>query len=151
MIRLLQKNGRMPYVEMAEAIGVTEGTIRRKFNRLVNEGIIKIAVVANPQAIGFDSPAIILIKTDPDRVLEVAERVGSLPGVRFVALTTGSTDMIIEGYWENNQALAHFLTVELGQVPGIREFSTSLVLRVVKQTYDWGVPGMKDEEDGGNG
>jgi len=147
MILLLQKNGRMPYVEMAEAIGVTEGTIRRKFNRLVSEGIIKIAVVANPHAIGFDSPAIILIKTDPHRALEVAERVSTLPGVRFVALTTGSSDLIIEGYWANNRELSQFLTVELSQVPGVREFSTSLVLKLVKQTYDWGVPGNPTGED----
>ena len=38
IIRLLQKDGRMSFVDMADQIGVTEGTIRRKFYRLVEEG-----------------------------------------------------------------------------------------------------------------
>jgi len=140
VILLMQQNGRMPYVEMAEHIGVTEGTIRRKVNRLIEEGIIKVAAVADPFAIGFDSPAIITIKTQTDRVMQVADEIGRLPGVRFVALCTGSFDIIMEGYWADNQELFRFLTQELAKVEGIREFSTSLLLQVKKQTYDWGVP-----------
>ena len=37
IIKLLQQDGRMSFVEMAERIGVTEGTIRRKFYRLGEE------------------------------------------------------------------------------------------------------------------
>lgn len=140
IILLLQKNGRMSYVEMAEHIGVAEGTIRRKVNRLVEEGIIKVAAVANPHAIGFDTPAIISIKTETGKVMEVAAELTRLPGVRFVALATGSFDVIIEGYWANNQELFHFLTQELSKVKGIREYNTSLVLQIMKQAYDWGVP-----------
>lgn len=148
IILLLQENGRMSYVEMAEIIGVTEGTIRRKVNRLVEEGIIKVAAVANPFAIGFDTPAIITIKTEQGRVLEVADQISRLPGVRFVALTTGTYDIIMEGYWANNQELSHFLTTELAGVQGVREFNTSLVLKLVKQAYDWGVPEKAVTENG---
>lgn len=140
IILLLQQNGRMSYVEVAEHIGVTEGTVRRKVNRLIEEGVIKIAAVANPFAIGFDTPAIISIKAETNRVMEVANQLRALPGVRFVALTTGSFDIIMEGYWANNQELFSFLTGELAQVSGIREYNTSLVLQIVKQAYDWGVP-----------
>lgn len=146
IILLLQQNGRMSYVDMAESIGVTEGTIRRKFHRLIDEGIIKIAAVASPFAIGFDSPAIISIKCENGKVIDVADQMRALPGVRFVALTTGSFDLIVEGYWANNQELAHFLTKELARVQGIREYSTSLLLRLVKQTYDWGVPAVEEAE-----
>lgn len=146
IILLLQQNGRMSYVEMAERIGVTEGTIRRKVNRLLEADIIKVAAVADPHAIGFDSPAIITIKAESDKVPHVAEQLALLPSVRFVALTTGSYDIIVEGYWANNQELAKFLTVELAKVKGIREYSTSLVLKILKQTYDWGVPEPEEQE-----
>jgi Lrp/AsnC family transcriptional regulator, regulator for asnA, asnC and gidA len=146
IILLLQQNGRMSYVEMAEHIGVAEGTVRRKVNRLLDEGIITIAAVANPHVIGFDSPAIISIKTETGKVTQVAEELSRLPGVRFVALTTGSFDLIMEGYWANNQELSQFLTRDLAKVQGIREYNTSLVLRILKQAYDWGVPGRPDME-----
>lgn len=140
IILLLQQNGRMSFVEMAEVVGVTEGTIRRKLHRLLEEGVIKVAAVASPFAIGFDSPAIITITAEMGKVMEVARYLGELPGVRYVALTTGTFDIVIEGYWANNQELARFLTEDLARVPGIQSYSTSLLLRVMKQAYDWGVP-----------
>jgi Lrp/AsnC family transcriptional regulator for asnA, asnC and gidA len=151
MIRLLQQNGRMSHVDMADHIGVAEGTIRRKVNRLVEEGIIKIAAVANPHAIGFDTTAIIWIKAEPGTVKEVATHLSQLPGVRFVALATGAFDVIMEGYWANNQELFQFLTEDLSKVKGIREYNTSLVLQIMKQAYDWGVPeGDQEGPDNGN-
>lgn len=150
IILLLQQNGRMSYVEMAEIIGVTEGTVRRKVNRLLEEGIIKIAAVASPFAIGFDTPAIITIKAETGKVLLVAEQLQQLPGVRFVALTTGSFDIIMEGYWANNQELSKFLIEDLSRVSGIQSYSTSLVLKLMKQAYDWGVPDNAVEQPNGD-
>jgi Lrp/AsnC family transcriptional regulator, regulator for asnA, asnC and gidA len=147
IILLLQENARRSYVDIAEKIGVTEGTIRRKVKRLVSDGIIKIAAVANPHAVGFNTPAIISIKADSDKVMSVATQLQQLKGVRFVALTTGSFDIIVEGYWANNRELANFLTIELAKVSGIREYSTALILQILKQAYDWGLPGTGDEEE----
>ncbi len=56
IIKLLQKDGRMSFVDMAEQIGVTEGTIRRKFYRLLEEGVIKIAAVTDPSRWGSTRP-----------------------------------------------------------------------------------------------
>lgn len=140
ILLLLQKDGRMSIVDIAQAIGVTEGTVRRKLARLFGEGIIKVAAVADPQAIGFNSPAIIGLKVDRGRVLEVAEAVCRLKEVRYAALTTGDNDLVIEGYWANNEELSRFLLDELPKVQGILETRTSLLLRLLKQSYDWGLP-----------
>lgn len=149
IILLLQKDGRMSYVEMAKAIGVTEGTVRRKLHRLIEEDIIKVAAVANPHALGFKAPAIIGLKVDLNRVEEIAEQLANLPGVRYVALTTGNFDIIIEGYWADNEQLSNFLLKELRTVPGVNGPQTSLLLRIVKQSYDWGVPDEPEPTNGG--
>lgn len=144
IVRKLQLDGRMPFVQLAKELGVTEGTIRRKVGRLVQDGLIRFVAVADPFAMGFDTPAIISIKAETSRVMEVAEELGKLPGVRFVALATGSFDIIVEGYWASNRHLSTFLTTELSKVKGILEYSTSLVLKIVKQSYDWGDPSDTD-------
>ena len=140
LILLLQKDGRMSNVEMAAALGVTEGTVRRKMAKLLHEGTIKVAAVANPFAIGFAAPAIISLKATAGRATEVADRVSKLPGIRFVALTTGTYDIIVEGYFRDNADLSRFLLEDLSKVDGIVESQASLVLRLIKQSYDWGVP-----------
>jgi len=148
IILLLQKDGRMSYVEMAKAIGVTEGTIRRKMHRLIEEGVIKVAAVANPYALGFKAPAIIGLHVNLDGLEETAEQLAALPGVRYVAITTGNFDIILEGYWADNEQLSNFLLKELPKVPGINGPQTSLLLRIVRQSYDWGIPGESESPGG---
>jgi Lrp/AsnC family transcriptional regulator for asnA, asnC and gidA len=59
IISLMQDDARFPFVKMAKLLGVTEGTIRRKVNRLVKEGIIKTTAIFDPYTIGFDAPAFV--------------------------------------------------------------------------------------------
>lgn len=139
IILLLQRDGRMSFVDMAKEIGVTEGTIRRKFNRLVGEGIISIAAVADPFKVGFETPAFIGLKVDAARLEEVVERVAALPQIRYVTICTGEHDVMAEGYFASNQELSRFIIEELGKIEGIRDITTSLILRIAKQTFSWGV------------
>ncbi len=139
IILLLQRDGRMSFVDMAKEIGVTEGTIRRKFNRLVSEGIIHIAAIADPFKVGFETLALINIAVDPLHLEEVLEQVSRLPRIRYVAVATGEYDVVAEGYFASNQELSEFLINRLSRVKGIRKIATSLLLRIHKQTFTWGV------------
>lgn len=139
IMKLLQKDGRKSFVDMAEEVGVTEGTIRRKFYRLVREGIISIAGVSDPFKIGFHSPAIITLNVEPGRVKQVAEEISDLDPVHYVALTTGIFDIIVQGLFPSNEALARFILEDLSAIEGVREINTSLLLRIYKQSFEWGV------------
>ncbi|MBX6379005.1 MAG: Lrp/AsnC family transcriptional regulator [Clostridia bacterium] len=139
MILLLQADGRMSFVDMAKAIGVTEGTIRRKFNRLVEEGIIHIAAIADPFKVGYETPAFIGIRTESSHIDEVCRRLAALPRLRYVAASTGEYDIICEGYFASNQELSQFIIEELGQIPGIKETTTTLVLQIYKQSLQYGL------------
>lgn len=139
IIALLQRDGRMSFVDMAKEIGVTEGTIRRKFNRLTGDGIIHIAAIAEPFKVGFQTMAMISIAAEPSRVEEVARAVAALPRIHYVALVTGHYDIVAQGCFVSNLELSEFLLHELGKIAGIKEVSTSLLLHVQKQTFTWGV------------
>lgn len=132
----------MSFVDMAKEIGVTEGTIRRKFNRLVSDGIVHIAAVADPFKVGFETPAQICLKVDPARIDEVVRQVSALPRVRYILACTGQYDLVAEGYFASNQELSDFLLNELSRIDGIRDISTSLILKIFKQTFTWGVVGQ---------
>ncbi len=139
VMELLQKDGRMSFVDMAEEIGVTEGTIRRKFYRLVNEGIIHIAGISDPFKIGFGSPVIIALNVEPGKSKMVAEQIAKLRPLHYVGLATGNFDIIVQGVFPSNQDLSRFILEDLSAVEGIREINTSLLLRVFKQSFEWGV------------
>ena len=140
IIILLQEDGRMSFVEMARRLSVAEATVRRKFNRLVSEGVIRIAAVANPHEIGFNLPVIISVKAEHGKLESVLQQLVDVDDIRFVAVTTGDSDLIIEGYFSSSEQLKDFILTKLSVVEGISSTQSSVVLNVAKQKYDCGVP-----------
>ena len=147
IIKLLQSDGRMSFVDMAEKIGVTEGTVRRKFYRLLEEGIINIGATSDPFLIGFKTPAIIGLNVETARVRDVAAELAKLPRIRQLVLTTGIFDIIVVGYFSSNQELAEFVSGELARIDGITDTNTSVVLEIYKDSFEVGLP-EDVEQDG---
>lgn len=145
MIALLQKDGRIATQALARAVGVSEVTARRKLRRLIGENIVQIVAAVDPFQIGYESPVIIGLKVDRARVDEIAQRLCEHPSIRYVGAATGNSDLIVEVVAASNHELAEFLLGYLSTIPGIQETETSLVLRIYKQSWDWGVRGVEDE------
>ena len=139
MIGLLQKNGRAGVQELARALAVSDVTARRKLRRLLKDGIVQIVAAVDPFQIGFESPVIIGLKIDRSRIDTIAEVLCRHPSIRFVAAATGQVDLIIEVVAASNHELAEFLLGYLASIEGIFDTETSLVLRIYKQTWHWGV------------
>ncbi len=150
MIALLQKDGRITTQALARSVGVSDVTARRKLRRLLGEGIVQIVAAVDPFQIGYESPVIIALKVDRARVDEIAEKLCRHPSIRYVGAATGNSDLIVEVVAASNHEVADFLLGYLSTIPGILETETSLVLRIYKQSWDWGVRGL-DEPPGRTG
>jgi Lrp/AsnC family transcriptional regulator for asnA, asnC and gidA len=148
MIALLQKDGRITTQALARAVGVSDVTARRKLRRLLGEGVVQIVAGVDPFQIGYESPVIIGLKVDRARVDEIAEKLCRHPSIRYVGAATGNSDLIIEVVAASNHELAEFLLGYLSTIPGIHETETSLVLRIYKQSWDWGVRGLDGDSAG---
>ena len=142
MISLLQKDGRMSATNLAAAVGVTEVTVRKKLRRLLSDKVVQIVAAVDPFVIGYESPVIIGLKIDRHRIDEIANQLCGHPSVRYVGASTGNFDLIVEVVAASNHDLATFLLGDLAAIDGILETETSLVLKIYKQTWDWGVRGV---------
>ncbi len=140
IMTLVQKDGRESFVDIAEKVGVTEGTVRRRFYRLVDEGVIKISAVSDPFQIGFDSPAIIGLNVEPGRIDEIAEHLAGMEPIHFVGITTGDFDVIVHGVFSSNDELSRFVRQQISTIDGIVDINTSLLLTITKRSFEWGVP-----------
>jgi len=138
IIEHLQQDGRRPFTQIAADLGVSEAAVRARTNRLVERGILQIVGVTDPLKIGFHEQAMIGIRCERDKLIEVAEAVAAFPEVDYVVITAGSYDLLIETVCEDNNALLTFLTERLRRVDGVRDTETFVYLRMVKQTYQWG-------------
>ena len=52
LIELLQRNGRASNIELARQMGVSEGTIRRRFRNLVKEEVIRVVAIPDASKLG---------------------------------------------------------------------------------------------------
>jgi len=137
IIRLLQKDGRLPYSAIAERFDIAEGTVRKRVTRLMSEGYFRIVGVASPFKVGMDVVAIIGLNVARQQMARSCAHLQRLEPVRYIGITTGTFDYIIEVVLPSMQALLHFLMSDLARVPGLSHTETSLVLDIPKQSYDW--------------
>lgn len=139
IIRLLQQDGRMPFLTIANQLGLAEGTVRRRVAKLLDEGLLRIVGIANPFKIGMQTVAIVGLKVDRGRIEQIAKELSGLNEVRYVALSTGNYDLVIEVVVSSNDELLTFLVDTLAEIEGINNTGTSIVLKVAKEDLAWDI------------
>src|SRR5512134_2918900 len=77
IIEHLQQDGRRPFTQIASDLGVSEAAVRARTNRLVERGVLQVVGVTDPLRLGFQQWAMIGVKCEASRLLEVAEEVAS--------------------------------------------------------------------------
>jgi len=140
IIGLLQQDGRLSNVEIARTLGLAEGTVRKRLERLLSDGIIRIVAVAEPALLGLGASVVIGIQTDLGQMNEVAQWLAALPEVHCVNIVTGTYDVMIEAALPSGEHLLSFLIDKVSTVPGVRRTETSHVLQAVKRACDWAIP-----------
>ena len=62
LILALQVNGRETFVDLGEKIGVSEGTVRKRYKRLVDDGIIAVTALPDIRKMGFNVIGVMAIQ-----------------------------------------------------------------------------------------
>lgn len=137
IIRMLQTNGRMSNTEVARALDVTETTVRKRIAHLLDEGLMSIVAVPSPAAAGMTMSAILGVSVDLTSIHDVAETIRTYQEVRYVGLSVGRYELIIEAFFADHEHLLGFITDKLGNLPGITNLETSVILQVAKFSYEW--------------
>ncbi|MBM4237121.1 MAG: Lrp/AsnC family transcriptional regulator [Euryarchaeota archaeon] len=92
IIEILKRDSRRPFVDIANQLKVSEGTIRSRVRRLVDEGIIQSFTIKTSNK---NVKAIIEIKIDVNvNTSEVASQISKFEGVSDVFEVTGEEDIV---------------------------------------------------------
>lgn len=135
IIALLQRDGRASNAGIAREVGVSEGTVRRRLKRLVQEEYIRVVALPDPVKMGFESEALIGVQVDPDKVDRVARDLAALEEIKWVTATTGSFDIFAWATLASAEALGVFLRTKVGIIPGVRRTETFVSLSLNKRSY----------------
>ncbi len=131
-------NGRRAFSTIAEKIGITENTVRSRVNKLIEDGILQISGLVNPQYIPEMQVVVMGIKLSTLNLEDKAKEVLKLKGVISVMVVTGRYDLIAQIVTSTNddQSLLNFFKNELSKIKGISDVETF----VVYQSHNYMIP-----------
>jgi len=133
ILEQLMHDGRKSFTDIADALKVSVGTVRNRYNVFVENDLLTVIGRVNPEKIGFHTYAQILIKVRPvDKIAEVAANIAKLPEVSFLAMTTGTNDLEVNVMCRDNEHLVDFMTNHITKMEGIFESSTNIYFKVYK-------------------
>jgi Lrp/AsnC family transcriptional regulator for asnA, asnC and gidA len=138
MIRLLQKDGRIPNTEIAKRMGISEATVRTRLNRLIKEELIQIVAVSNPLKLGFKIVGRIQIHVDIKKMDAIVTELKKLKPLWFIVQTTGGTGIDTEFVVKDLNELNHLILEKINRIEGVLRTETEMFLNYIKRQYDWG-------------
>ncbi|BCI51347.1 AsnC family transcriptional regulator [Mycolicibacterium litorale] len=146
LIDHLQIDGRIPYVELARRLEVTEKTVRRRVSRLIDQGYVTIAAVTDPSLLGFGSMALALVTVDGSRSpVELADELAQLPETDYVTVTTGPFAVQVELICTDPRELHDVAFGKIRTTPGVAAVELLPYLRLhYQQARFSGVRGDRD-------
>jgi Lrp/AsnC family transcriptional regulator, regulator for asnA, asnC and gidA len=138
MIELLQKDGRISNTEIAKQLGISEGTVRTRLNRLIKEQYIQIVAVSNPMKLGFDIVGNIRIQVDIKKMDSIIKELKNLKELWFLVHTTDGTCIESEFIVKSLDDLNDLIFNKINAIDGIIRADTTIFMKYIKRKYDWG-------------
>ena len=93
IVSILRRDARTPYTEIAEEVDISEGTVRNRVERLLEEGVIERFTVATRTG---NVKAMIEVEVDVDvDTGAVSEEIAEWEEVDFVWQVSGEEDIVV--------------------------------------------------------
>ncbi|WP_305127502.1 Lrp/AsnC family transcriptional regulator [Streptomyces longispororuber] len=131
LVNALQLRPRASWTELAPLLGVTAGTLARRWERLTGEGLAWVYAAPGREFSRTRCTAFVLLRCAPGSRGAIAERLCAFEEAVTIELTgPGSADLLLDVLAPDLPALTRFLTERLETLPGLVSvdclFATSL-------------------------
>ena len=133
ILNILQKNARLSYREIAKELGVSVGTVYNRVKRLEKSGVIKgYTPLIDYEKIGFGLTALIGIKAQGKKIIELEKRISECKQVTMIYDITGEFDIFVVAKFKDradmNRCVKWLLSLD-----GVEKTNTSVVMQVIKE------------------
>ena len=136
IVERLSRDARVSNREIAEHLGVTEGTVRARVKRMEEEKLIRITAVTNIDRFKDAALAYIWIEVERSgQTKVVAEKLAAIVELGFVGVMLGRADILAITMVRNAEHLAEFLHQHISVVEGVRGTRSTLGVNFVKHDY----------------
>jgi len=132
ILKLITKNARIPFLEVARECGVSGAAIHQRVQRLLNIGVISGSeFVVNPQRLGYNTCAYMGIHLDKAKYHnQVVEALREIPEIVECHFTTGQYAIFIKIQTKTNKHLKQIIDESFQNIEGIARTETFMSLEM---------------------
>ncbi len=138
IIAILQKDGRLPNIEIAKTLDISEATVRGRIRRLIDNGYIQIVAVSNPFMLGFEMTGDLYIHVEMKKLDHVIAELEKMNELWYIIMTTGEASINAEFVVKTREDLNDLVYNRISRIDGVLRIETSLIMQYVKRRYDYG-------------
>ena len=133
ILRILEEDARTPFSKIAKMLNLSESTIHIRIKRLKENGVIKgFYVDVDPEKIGYNVMAFVLIKADPKKYENILKTISGYKEVYEIFDVTGEYYALLKVRVKSREELASVLD-KIGNMEGVTSTYTMFVLRTIKE------------------
>lgn len=133
ILALLQDNARRSNASLARDLGVSEATVRRRINTLIDESVVSVKAVPNSKKLGLVTSALIGIDVAPGHGAMVTAALNAREEVVLLGTTAGRYDVVARVLVKDLDELQKFLGEFLTKIDGVQKTETLILLDVKKE------------------
>ncbi|MFC9596278.1 Lrp/AsnC family transcriptional regulator, partial [Streptomyces sp. NPDC056944] len=137
ILKVLHRDPRAPFAEVAAAVGAHERTVARRLERMTADGRVAFVAALIPEYQYEGVTAEIAVRCAPGRVHEVALTLAALDETRSVEVATGALDVFVELQAAGHDALLTLVDTVIGRLDGVVDIHSAVVLRLLLTASDW--------------
>lgn len=120
ILRILQQDSSKPFVDIAEELSVTDGTIHQRVKKLKKSGIIKgFSIVVDHKKMGWDSLAYILITVNPGSLELILKVLVKIHNVLEVYEVHTQGDLLIKLRARSQEEIRNIIVDKIRKIEGV--------------------------------
>jgi Lrp/AsnC family transcriptional regulator for asnA, asnC and gidA len=128
IIRELRHDGRASNVQLARKLGVSMSTVAKKIKTMIDNHVIVIKAMPNPNLLGYHSQTVVGLSVDLKQKDHICRQLSENVHVNMVTTCFGRFDILLLIFTPDMDRTYDFIKVDLRRIDGIRSTEAYFIL-----------------------
>ena len=137
IIKLLNENARMSATEMEKRTGSNQRNIRKRINRLLDLGAVRLKGIVVPKVFGYGISVDIFFSCEDGTEDRILKQLTEMAPISYLAVGQHSNELSIEARFQDFESMDYFMKKELTSIEGLNIKGYTIVPKIVQNIDSW--------------
>jgi len=132
ILKHLSVDGRKPFTEIGEALGISHATVRNRYNRLIEINALRLICWLDPQKVGFKVAAHIDLSVRLPHLAAAIDEIVRMPEVVWLGQVLGEFNLMADVMCLSKEHLDDFVSQRMHNLAGLDKLETTVYSQILK-------------------